>query len=101
MEGRKVYRCPVCGYEYVGDLESEPDDYVYPLCGQPKKPLSLKIGKVNRGNLIRKKSLTVFRLRAAHGSYRTRIKTKSPQLNLRLRSVEGLLVVLCLWVFLP
>ena len=37
MEGRKVYRCPVCGYEYVGDLESEPDDYVCPLCGQPKK----------------------------------------------------------------
>ncbi|MFR9127884.1 MAG: rubrerythrin [Acidaminococcus intestini] len=74
VEGRKVYRCPVCGYEYVGDLESEPDDYVCPLCGQPKKPLSLKIGKVNRGNLIRKKSLTVFRLRAAHGSYRTRIK---------------------------
>ena len=42
VEGRKVYRCPVCGYEYVGDLESEPDDYVCPLCGQPKKALSLK-----------------------------------------------------------
>lgn len=42
VEGRKVYRCPVCGYEYVGDLESEPDDYVCPLCGQPKKAFVLK-----------------------------------------------------------
>lgn len=42
VEGRTVYRCPVCGYEYVGDLESEPDDYVCPLCGQPKKAFVLK-----------------------------------------------------------
>ena len=34
--GQKVYVCPVCGYEYVGDINSEPDDWVCPLCGQPK-----------------------------------------------------------------
>lgn len=35
-EGKKVYVCPVCGYEYVGDINSEPDDWTCPLCGQPK-----------------------------------------------------------------
>lgn len=35
--GKKVYVCGCCGYEYVGDLDSEPEDYVCPLCGQPKK----------------------------------------------------------------
>lgn len=32
-----VYVCGVCGFEYVGDLDAEPDDYVCPLCGMPKK----------------------------------------------------------------
>lgn len=35
-EGKKVYVCPVCGYEYVGDIDSESDDWTCPLCGQPK-----------------------------------------------------------------
>lgn len=35
-EGKKVYVCPICGYEYVGDINSEPDDWTCPLCGQPK-----------------------------------------------------------------
>lgn len=34
--GKKVYVCPVCGYEYVGDINAEPDSYTCPLCGQPK-----------------------------------------------------------------
>ena len=34
--GQKIYVCPVCGYEYVGDINSEPDDWTCPLCGQPK-----------------------------------------------------------------
>ncbi len=34
--GKKVYVCPVCGYEYVGDIDSEPDNWTCPLCGQPK-----------------------------------------------------------------
>ena len=34
--GKKIYICPICGYEYVGDINSEPDDWVCPLCGQPK-----------------------------------------------------------------
>lgn len=35
--GKKVYVCGCCGFEYVGDLEAEPEDYVCPVCGQPKK----------------------------------------------------------------
>ncbi|MCR5175776.1 MAG: rubrerythrin [Anaerovibrio sp.] len=34
--GATVYVCPVCGYEYIGDINKEPDDYTCPLCGQPK-----------------------------------------------------------------
>lgn len=34
--GKKIYVCPVCGYEYVGDIDAEPDDWTCPLCGQPK-----------------------------------------------------------------
>lgn len=40
--GKKIYVCAVCGYEYVGDLDAEPEDFVCPLCGQPKKVFSLK-----------------------------------------------------------
>lgn len=35
-EGKKIYVCPICGYEYVGDINSEPDNWTCPLCGQPK-----------------------------------------------------------------
>ena len=35
--GKKVYVCGCCGYEYVGDLDAEPDSYVCPVCGMPKK----------------------------------------------------------------
>ena len=35
--GKKVYVCAVCGYEHVGDLDTEPEDFVCPVCGQPKK----------------------------------------------------------------
>ena len=35
--GKKVYVCGVCGYEYVGELDPEPEDYVCPVCGMPKK----------------------------------------------------------------
>ncbi len=30
---KKVYVCSVCGYEYEGEM---PDDFVCPICGQPK-----------------------------------------------------------------
>ncbi len=39
---RKVYVCPVCGYEYEGDLDGESDDWTCPLCGQPKSVFKLK-----------------------------------------------------------
>ena len=32
----EVYYCDVCGYEYVGDITKEPDDYVCPLCAVDK-----------------------------------------------------------------
>lgn len=35
-KAKKVYVCPVCGYEYEGDINAEGDDYVCPICGQPK-----------------------------------------------------------------
>lgn len=34
---KKVYVCACCGYEYVGDLDDEAEDFVCPLCGQPKR----------------------------------------------------------------
>lgn len=33
----KIFVCPVCGYEYEGDISAESDDWTCPLCGQPKK----------------------------------------------------------------
>ena len=32
----KVYVCSVCGFEYVGDLDKESDDYICPICGCKK-----------------------------------------------------------------
>ena len=32
----KKFVCPLCGYEYEGDIGSEPDDYKCPICGMPK-----------------------------------------------------------------
>ena len=40
--GTIIYVCPVCGYEYVGDITQEPDDYVWPLCGVPKAKFTKK-----------------------------------------------------------
>ena len=40
--GKKIYVCPVCGYEYIGDINSEPDDWTCPLCGQPKSVFNEK-----------------------------------------------------------
>lgn len=40
--GKKIYVCPVCGYEYVGDINSEPDNWTCPLCGQPKSAFTEK-----------------------------------------------------------
>lgn len=40
---QKVYVCPLCGYEHIGDLNSEPDNWTCPLCGQPKSAFKEKI----------------------------------------------------------
>ena len=42
VEGKKIYVCGCCGFEYIGDLDAEPEDYVCPVCGQPKKVFKLK-----------------------------------------------------------
>ena len=42
MRRSRLYVCPVCGYEYVGDINDEDDSYVCPLCGQPKSAFVLK-----------------------------------------------------------
>ncbi len=36
MEENKTYVCSVCGYVHEGDINSEPDDYVCPVCGVGK-----------------------------------------------------------------
>ena len=37
---KPVYVCKVCSFEYVGDLDKEPDDYKCPICGMPKTVFS-------------------------------------------------------------
>ena len=34
--GGKKYVCPVCGFEYEGDINAEPADWKCPICGVPK-----------------------------------------------------------------
>lgn len=42
--GHKVYECTVCHYEYNGEIPFEelPDDYICPICKQPKNVFKLK-----------------------------------------------------------
>lgn len=39
---QKIFVCPVCGYEYVGDINAESDEWTCPLCGQPKSAFKAK-----------------------------------------------------------
>lgn len=41
---KEVYECTVCHYEYNGEVPFEelPDDYVCPICKQPKNVFKLK-----------------------------------------------------------
>ncbi len=36
IEYKEAYKCSVCGYIYNGSIENEPDDFVCPVCKQPK-----------------------------------------------------------------
>ncbi len=42
VEGKRIYVCACCGFEYAGDLDAEWDDFVCPICGMPKKSFKLK-----------------------------------------------------------
>ena len=42
VAGKEIYVCGVCGFEYIGNLDAEPEDYICPVCGQPKKVFKLK-----------------------------------------------------------
>lgn len=42
VAGKKIYVCGCCGFEYIGDLDAEPEDYVCPICGMQKKVFTLK-----------------------------------------------------------
>ena len=39
---KKRYVCSICGFEYEGDMDSEPDDYTCPICGMPKSVFKQK-----------------------------------------------------------
>ncbi len=39
---KPVYVCAVCGFEYTGDLNNEPEDYKCPICGMPKTVFKLE-----------------------------------------------------------
>ena len=41
QNSRIIYRCSLCGYKYNGDINFEYDDYVCPICGQPKDMFEL------------------------------------------------------------
>ena len=43
-EKKESYVCPICGYEYTGDVPFEelPEDWVCPICLQPKSEFKKK-----------------------------------------------------------
>ena len=42
VEKKPVYVCPVCGFEYEGDLAREADGYKCPICSVPKQSFILQ-----------------------------------------------------------
>lgn len=38
----KRYVCSICGYEYIGDLDKEPDDFTCPICTCAKNVFKLE-----------------------------------------------------------
>lgn len=40
--GKPVYVCSVCGFEYVGDIDKESEDYICPICGCKKAVFKLQ-----------------------------------------------------------
>lgn len=36
LSSEPCYKCSVCGYIYKGDITKEPDNYLCPICKQPK-----------------------------------------------------------------
>ena len=44
-EGKTIWRCMICGYEYVG--EEMPEDYICPICKHPKSDFEIIENKEN------------------------------------------------------
>ena len=42
QNSKKRYVCGICGFEYEGDMDSEPDDYTCPICDMPKSVFKIK-----------------------------------------------------------
>ncbi len=42
---KKIYVCSICGYEYDGELDKEPGDFICPVCGMQKNVFKEKAGK--------------------------------------------------------
>lgn len=36
-----VYACAVCGFEYVGEIDKEPENYKCPICSMPKTAFNI------------------------------------------------------------
>lgn len=39
---KPVYVCQVCGFEYIGELDKEADEYKCPICGMPKTAFKIQ-----------------------------------------------------------
>lgn len=42
QNAKKCYVCSICGFEYEGDMESEPENFTCPICGMPKSVFKQK-----------------------------------------------------------
>ena len=61
-DGRTVWRCIVCGYEWVG--EELPDDFICPVCKHPKADFEKIVGWWLSEGGERKKICTIPRTKA-------------------------------------
>lgn len=54
-DGQTIWRCRICGYEYVG--EELPDDFICPLCKHPASDFEKVVKKTDRKSVVVGKSV--------------------------------------------